>query len=139
MSSARCRPRWRWRIADPRRELSLQAALGWSLGHTTGTARETAVAWATALRLAEELHDSDYQLRALWGLWGHHINRGEFRQALSLAERFGAVATEASATSDRLVGERMLGVVLHFLGEQPRARGPYRTDAGALCRPPEPV
>ncbi len=107
---------------DPRRELALQAALGWSLGHTTGTARETATAWATALRLAEELQDSDYQLRALWGLWAHHINRGEFRQALSLAERFGAVATKASATSDRLVGERMLGVVLHFLGEQPRAR-----------------
>jgi predicted ATPase/DNA-binding winged helix-turn-helix (wHTH) protein len=108
---------------DPRRELLLQTALGWALGHTTGTARETAAAWATALRLAEELHDSDYQLRALWGLWADHINRGEFRQALSLAERFGAVAAKASAPSDRLVGERMLGVVLHFLGEQTRARG----------------
>src|SRR5262249_3785508 len=47
---------------DSRRELQLQAALGWSLMYTTGPARETGAAWATALQLAERLQDTDYQL-----------------------------------------------------------------------------
>src|SRR5438093_79205 len=54
---------------DARRELQLQAALGWSLMYTTGPARETGAALATALQLAEPLHDTDYPLRALWGRW----------------------------------------------------------------------
>ena len=108
---------------DARRELPLQAALGWSLMYTTGHAHETGAAWATALHLAEELEDIDYQLRALWGLWAGHINSGEFRQALHLAERFGTVARTARNPADPLIGERMLGASLHFLGEQTLARG----------------
>src|SRR5438876_430607 len=108
---------------DARRELQLQAALGWSLMYTTGPARETGAAWATALQLAERLHDTDYQLRALWGLWASHMNNGEFRQALQLAERFGGVATKARDPADPLIGDRMVGACLHFLGEQTRARG----------------
>src|SRR2546425_1347957 len=108
---------------DARRELQLQAALGWSLMYTTGPARETGAAWATALQLAERLQDTDYQLRALWGLWASHMNNGEFRQALQLAERFGAVATKARDPADPLIGDRMVGASLHFLGEQTRARG----------------
>jgi predicted ATPase/DNA-binding winged helix-turn-helix (wHTH) protein len=107
---------------DARRELSLQAALGWSLMYTTGPARETGAAWATALELAGRLDDTDYQLRALWGLWAGHINNGEFRQALELAERFGRVATKARDPADALIGERLLGAALHFLGETTRAR-----------------
>ena len=108
---------------DARRELELQAALGWSLMYTTGPARETGAAWATALQLAERLHDTDYQLRALWGLWASHMNNGEFRYAVQLAERFGAVATNAKDPADRFIGDRMAGASLHFLGEQNRARG----------------
>jgi predicted ATPase len=93
---------------DPRRELQLQAALGWSLMYTTGPARETGAAWATALQLAETLEDTDYQLRALWGLWAGHINNGKFRLALKFAERFAMLATEASDPSDSLIGERLL-------------------------------
>ena len=108
---------------DARRELQLQAALGWSLMCTTGPARETGAAWTTALQLAEGLQDTDYQLRALWGLWAGHVNNGEFRQALQLAERFATVATKARDPADPLIGERMMGAALHFLGEQTRARG----------------
>jgi predicted ATPase/DNA-binding winged helix-turn-helix (wHTH) protein len=107
---------------DARRELSLQAALGWSLMYTTGPARETGVAWATALELAERLQDIDYRLRALWGLWAGHVNNGQFRQALRLAEEFAALATNAKDPADALVGNRMIGAALHFLGEQTRAR-----------------
>lgn len=108
---------------DARRELQLQAALGWSLMYTTGPARETGAAWATALQLAERLQETDYQLRALWGLWASHMNNGEFRQALQLAQRFGGVATKARDPADPLIGDRMTGAALHFLGEQTQARG----------------
>ncbi len=107
---------------DLHREMRLHAALGWSLMYTTGPARETGAAWATTLELAEGLRDTDYQLRALWGLWAGHINNGEFRAALQLAERFGALATAARDPADPLIGDRMLAATLHFLGEQARAR-----------------
>ena len=121
---------------DPRRELQLQAALGWSLMYTTGPARETGAAWATALQLAETLEDTDYQLRALWGLWAGHINNGKFRQALKFAERFATVATEASDPSDALIGERLLGTAFYFLGEQTRARGHFERMLERYVRPP---
>src|SRR5262249_4758703 len=79
--------------------------------------------WATALQLAERLQDTDYQLRALWGLWASSVNNGEFGQALRLAEKFCSLATKGSDPADALVGDRLLGASLHFLGEQTRARG----------------
>src|SRR3989442_13966646 len=103
--------------------MQLQAALGWSLMYTTGPARETGAAWATALELAERLGDTDYRLRALWGLWAGHMNNGEFREAQRLAERFAALAAKARDPADPLIGDRMLGATLHFLGDQTRARG----------------
>jgi predicted ATPase len=61
-------------------------------------------------------------LRALWGLWAGHINNGEFREALAVAERFGTVATSASDPFDSLVAGRLRGAALHFLGEHSEAR-----------------
>ena len=107
---------------DARAEMQLQAALGWSLMGTTGPERETGAAWAAALRLAEGLEDTDHQLRALWGLWCSHLYNGRPRQGLQLAKRFRAVATKASDPADPLIGDRLMGVALHFLGEQALAR-----------------
>jgi predicted ATPase/DNA-binding winged helix-turn-helix (wHTH) protein len=104
-----------------RRRMKLYAALGWSLMYTTVPDRETGAAWATALELAEGLGDTDYQLRALWGLWAGRMNNGEFRSALDLARKFYRVA-EAQDSDDRLIGDRMTGASLHFLGDQSAAR-----------------
>src|SRR5262249_44920696 len=57
--------------------------------------------------------------RALWGLWAGTINNGEFRAAVGLARRFSEAALD---NADRAVGDRMMGVCLHFLGDQPEAR-----------------
>jgi predicted ATPase/DNA-binding winged helix-turn-helix (wHTH) protein len=106
---------------DARRQMQLHAALGWSLMYTRGPARETGEAWATALELAERLDDTDYRLRALWGLWAGHVNNAEFGAALALAQRFCRVANTADP-ADQPIGDRMLGVSLHFLGDQTGAR-----------------
>lgn len=102
--------------------MKLQTALGWSLMYTSGPQRETGAAWAAALELADQNHDTDYRLRALWGLWAGSVNNGEFNAARVLAQRFKEVAASAIDDADRAVGDRMMGVCLHFIGEQHEAR-----------------
>jgi predicted ATPase len=87
--------------------------------HTKGAAPETSAAWTTVLEVAERLADTEYQLRALWGLWHFHASRGECHRGLALAERF---RDRAGTAADRSVGDRMVGASLHYLGEQTPAR-----------------
>ena len=107
---------------DTRREMQLYAALGGSLLYTKGPVRETGAAWATALEIAENRDDTEYQLRALRGLWACRITSGEYRIALAFAQRFRDLAANQADPADLLVGERMIGTVLHFLGDQTNAR-----------------
>jgi predicted ATPase/DNA-binding winged helix-turn-helix (wHTH) protein len=107
---------------DDRRKMQLFAALGWSKMYSPGAARETGAAWATTLELANALDDSDYKLRAIWGLWAGTQDNGECRAALELAEKFRKLAADSPNASDPLVGDRMMGLGLHFLGQQADAR-----------------
>jgi predicted ATPase/DNA-binding winged helix-turn-helix (wHTH) protein len=102
--------------------MKLFAALGWSLMYTIGPARETGPAWANALEIANELDDTDYKLRAIWGLWAGCQNNGEFRAALAYAEKFRNIAADSPHLSDISVGDRMMGAALHFLGDQTASR-----------------
>lgn len=102
--------------------MRLYTALAWSQMYTSTRARETSAMWSHALALAEAFGDVDHQLRALWGLWADSKNRGRFRDAAAIAGRFSALAKATGQTSDVLVGERMIGDSLHFLGEQDAAR-----------------
>ena len=70
---------------DPRQEMHLQAALGVSLNYTTGPIPETEAAWTRTLEIAKSLDDTEFQLRALRGLWAHHMNAGEYRASLAIA------------------------------------------------------
>lgn len=105
-----------------RRRMQLYAAVAWSQMYTTVSGRDTGAAWMTASEIAEALDDVDYQLRALWGRWATCVNRGEFAEALALAKRFSSLAEEKADANDRLLGERLTGAALHFLGDQSGAR-----------------
>ena len=109
---------------ETRQEMQLQAALGLSLMYTEGPIPKTGAAWARALELAESLGETEYQLRALWGLWVYRISTGEPRTALALTQRFRSLAESKgdSDGADLLIGERMTGVLLHYLGDQTNAR-----------------
>ena len=111
---------------DPSRcaqvQMRLRAALAWSLMQIKGQVDETRAAWQQTLELAEGLDDTDYQLRALWGLWSGLLNRSRFREALALAHRFADVAARRSDLNDSYVGHRMIGYILHLLGRQTEAR-----------------
>jgi predicted ATPase len=99
--------------------MQLYAALGLSLMYTMAQARDVDPAWRTALALAEQCGNADYQLRAVWGLFAGAINSSNFAEALSLAQRFRALAQDAN---ERLIGDRIIGVALHFIGDQAGAR-----------------
>jgi predicted ATPase len=108
---------------DARREMKLHAALGASSTYTRGiTVPEIGAAWSKVLKLAESLDDPEYQLRSLWGLWSFHTASGRHRAALALAQRFHTLAANQSDPDDRLVGERLIGVSQHYLGDQSGAR-----------------
>jgi predicted ATPase/DNA-binding winged helix-turn-helix (wHTH) protein len=107
---------------DARREMKLYAALGASLIQIKGHVSETGAAWTKALQCAERLDDTEYQLRALWGLWSYRLSRGEHRTAQALAQRFSSLAANTTDPADLLIGARLVGVSLHYLGEQTDAR-----------------
>jgi len=107
--------------AESKREMKLYAALGLSLMQTKGPV-PAAAAWRRALALAETLDDTEYRLRALGGLYMCHLARGEYRAALENAHRLCILAETPPDPTDWLVGNRMVGTALHYLGDQTEAR-----------------
>ncbi len=105
-------------MRDPCLEMRLHAALGAS----TSEASELGAAFTKALDIAESLGHTEYQLRALRGLYSYHNASGRYRAALPFAQKFYALTAAGSAAKDRLFGERMMGVARHFLGDQSTAR-----------------
>jgi hypothetical protein len=71
--------------------MKLYAALGASMLFS-GPVPETETVWAKALEIAESLDDTEYQLRALYGLWACRLNCGKYRVALRLAQIKGSTA-----------------------------------------------
>ncbi len=107
---------------DAYREMKLNAAFAASSLYTQGPGREVGATWTTVLKLARDLNDSEYQLRALWGLFAFHLGSGEFRLALRMAQSFSDLAMTQANREDILIGERIVGVSKHFLGDQAGAR-----------------
>jgi len=102
---------------DARREMQLNIALAGSLKYSRGPVAEIEASATKALRIAENRDDIEYQLRSLWHLWSFCISGGQHRAALTMAERFQALAAKRSDPSDRVIGERMIGVSRYYLGD----------------------
>jgi predicted ATPase/DNA-binding winged helix-turn-helix (wHTH) protein len=106
---------------DARCEMKLQAALGTSLLFTKGAIPAARQASTAALRFAESLGDTEYQLRALWELWVHHTNTGELAAAFAVAQRFHTLALEHADPATLPIADRMMGMSYHYLGDQTNA------------------
>jgi predicted ATPase/DNA-binding winged helix-turn-helix (wHTH) protein len=107
---------------DTYREMKLHAAFAASSLYTQGPGHAVGTTWASTLKLARDLNDSEYQLRALWGLFVFHLGSGQFRLALESAQNFYSLAISQANQDDILIGERIVGVAKHFLGDQTGAR-----------------
>lgn len=107
---------------EPRARLQLYAALSASLLFTAGLQRETGMALNRMLAVATDLDDVDYQLQALWALWSCHRNNGKNYAEEPVARQFIQIASRAANPSDVFVGERLMGVTMHYRGQQKEAR-----------------
>ncbi len=101
---------------DRRLMMQLYAISGWPQMRAINGIPSGAAAWRQTLALAVELDDVDYQLRAIWALWVDRGNNGEAMEALALADRFAALAERAGDSQDRMIGQRIRGHSLHYLG-----------------------
>jgi hypothetical protein len=115
---------------DPREGMRLLAALG---GPTLETP-ELGAAFTKVLEIAESLGDTEYQLRALRGLYYYHAATGRYRTALPFAQKLHDLAMKGSDSNDRLFGERMMGVAKHYLGDHIGGTAPSGASASSLCR-----
>jgi hypothetical protein len=102
--------------------MQLLTALGIALLHTRGPGPEVRATWIRVLEIAERLGDADYQLRAFWGLWLYHVNCVEFRAAMTISERAYQLAARTNDPVDLLIGERMVGNALYYVGDHQNAR-----------------
>ncbi len=96
----------------------------------------SAAAWTKTLDLAESLEDVDYQLRSLLGLSFFHVASGvDYRAALSTgAQVLLAWRRRGPEGTIELIGERLIGVAQHYLGDQAQRAAPSRTHArSASC------
>jgi predicted ATPase/DNA-binding winged helix-turn-helix (wHTH) protein len=126
MDECRAHVEWALKSAEAARskrdEMKLYVALGTALPYARGPLPETGVVWTKALQLAETLDDNEYQLRAIWGLCVYRMYIGDHRGTLNLAEKFCDVATKEGDIATRLIGDRLTGTTLYFLGEHGDAR-----------------
>jgi predicted ATPase/DNA-binding winged helix-turn-helix (wHTH) protein len=111
---------------DERSRMKLYAALGWPQMRSTDAPEHGIAAWSTTLRIAEEIGDADHQLRAIWALWVDAINRGEPRLGMAFAEKFGVLACSSADPMDVIIGKRMRGATLHWLGRHQESHDELR-------------
>jgi predicted ATPase/DNA-binding winged helix-turn-helix (wHTH) protein len=106
---------------DAQREMQLSVALAEALLHVRGVMPETAAVAVQALHLADNISGSDHQLRALWVLFVYRLSENNYRAALILAQRFWRIAATQAEALELPIGDRMVGIALHYLGEQSEA------------------
>lgn len=104
-------------------EMRLNMALGSLLVLVQGWHPAMDAAWARAGEIEEAIGDSEYRSQTLWGLWVGRYLSGDYAGALIAAERFANLPPATTAASDIAIGERLLGVTIHSLGDHENARG----------------
>ena len=109
---------------DPLVEMRLQIALGHAYWYSPSDQAKTGAVFERALALSDQLPDAPvrYRLQALWGMWATRRGRGQYGAALAFAEQYEALARKAGDPAFSLLGDRILGLTHHFLGDQPAAR-----------------
>jgi len=100
-------------VPDHDSEMRLHAALGTVLAYTKSA--EANAAWSKVLKLSEQLEDTDYQLRALRGLWTSTFSAGHLQAAVKLNKQHVEIASLSKEPDEAFHSVRMRGMT-HFYG-----------------------
>ncbi len=113
-------------------EFGLQAALG--VAHVAAEGQGAPVVrevLARALGLCNRI-DPSKKFLPTWGLFGHHLSRGDIGQARELAAQIRHIGEVHNDCDARLVGWYASGVANFFMGEFASARGHLEKGLGLL-------
>jgi predicted ATPase/DNA-binding winged helix-turn-helix (wHTH) protein len=109
--------------ARAEQEVGLQVALGVAQMATKGYgAPEVEHAYARALALCQKMSEAPQLFPTLYGLWGFHLTRAEYRTARPLAERMLRSAQAGRDTGFLLQAHQAVGLSCYFQGEFVAAR-----------------
>jgi predicted ATPase len=108
------------------RELALQIALGGPLIATHGYgAPETVAAYARARELAEQVSEPAQLFPLLYRKWVTYTIWSQQQEARAAAEEFLSLAEQQPDSAPRMMGHRILGLTLFFLGEFAASRAEF--------------
>jgi tetratricopeptide (TPR) repeat protein len=107
---------------DLGRKARLRIALGHAVWYALNDADLMEDAFTRALAISEEIDDRSAQLQALWGMWAVRRSRGQYRDALTVAKQYEAVAIHFGDPKFVSLANRILSVNNHYLGHQDLAR-----------------
>lgn len=102
---------------EPLRRTKLAHAYAWSLTLATPIPSAVVDAWAECRRLAREASNSDYQIRAIWGMAVYEYFSGRPSAAACLAADLVALAQQSHDWSAYAEGTRMLAQFRSYTGE----------------------
>lgn len=104
-----------------RTEMKLWLTLAHARWHTYGSVPEVADAFGRALRLAEELGDVEYRLKALWGAWTDRVSQADYATAMQMAETYSALCEASGDVHAEIVRHRLMALSLIHAGDPRRA------------------
>jgi len=107
---------------DLARKARLHIALGHAVWYALNDTDLMEGAFTRALAISEEIDDRSAQLQALWGMWAVRRSRGQYRDALTVAKQYEAVAIDFGDAKFVSLANRILSVNNHCLGHQDLAR-----------------
>ena len=106
---------------DTELEMRLWIALGYAIWYSGNRRDRLDAAFTRALELANQVGDVSDRLHAQWGIWAVRRARGEYRKALTVAGDYVALAGTTDRQADVVLGDRVLGLTHHYLGNQAEA------------------
>ncbi|WP_187395071.1 ATP-binding protein [Pigmentiphaga aceris] len=118
-------------------EMRLLLAFGQTSIAMHGAVPQSRAALVRCIDIAQSLGDSDYQLRAHWGVFAWETYRGNHAAAHDAVEAFGAVARASHDERHCLAYHRVKAVCLQMLGQLSPALKHLRqalTPAGIVVR-----
>jgi len=97
--------------------IQLLIAYGHAIWHTRGPIQPMADAFGQGLVYAKALHDSEIEMRCMWGMWSQKLQSGQYAQSLAITQAYQQMAAVSLQLSTTQTAKHTLALSLERLGE----------------------